>query len=261
MKGQVKKISGTIFFGLDILPLLLFLGCAAPRQPAPVVVAPKPEASEAVPAVPKIPPDLAPPAEAPPAAPREEPAPRPPQAEATERKAAPAPPNTPAEEAQDPVAAGAVLLNPSVPEEAMNIQSRLADLGFYQMAIDGIWGKESRAALQAYKEKDGLPNPDHWDKETQIALFRKGGGVAHFPVDPNDPIANGSVFLNPSDPQDVQTIQGRLAELGFYSGGIDGIWGKESRDALRAFKEKNSLPHPESWDRQTQMFLFRQVNR
>jgi Putative peptidoglycan binding domain len=104
------------------------------------------------------------------------------------------------------------------------------------------------------------PEPQPGAEETSQNPFRKGGAPGP-PVDPSDPIANGSVFLNPSDPQDVQTIQGRLAELGFYSGGIDGIWGKESREALRAFKEKNSLPHPESWDRQTQMFLFRQVNR
>jgi hypothetical protein len=37
-------------------------------------------------------------------------------------------------------------------------------------------------------------------------------------------------------------------------------WGvRESNLSPR--REKNSLPHPESWDRQTQMFLFRQVNR
>ncbi len=137
-----------------------------------------------------------------------------------------------------------MLLNPSEPEDAKTIQGRMAELGFYKMAIDGALGRWSRAALRAYKEKNGLKKDKQWDKATLIALFSKGAGSVQ-PVDTSDPIASGAAFLNPSDSQDAQAILGRLAELSFYSGAIDGIWGSESRAALRAFKEKNSLPTPE----------------
>jgi peptidoglycan hydrolase-like protein with peptidoglycan-binding domain len=153
-----------------------------------------------------------------------------------------------------------VLLDPSVSDNAKTIQRRLAELGFYKMAVDGAWGRGSRAALRAYKGKNGLKEDEQWDKGTQISLFSKGASPFQ-PVDTSDPIASGAVFLNPSDSQDVQTIQGRLAELGFYNGAIDGIWGSETRAALRAFKEKNSLPLPEKWDKETQMLLFREVRK
>ncbi len=234
----IKRISSLLVVGF----LLLFVGCATAPKPVPPPAPAKPETPEAGPAVPKEAREKAP--APPPAAP----APPPP--------AAP----SPAEAPQDPIATGAVLLNPSVPDEAKTIQSRLAQLGFYKMAIDGAWGPGSRAALRVYKTMNRLPKDDRWDKETQVALFGKGAAAAP-PVDTSDPIASGAVFLNPADSQDAQTIQGRLAELGFYNGGIDGVWGSESRAALQAFKEKNSLPHPQKWDKPTQMLLFRQVQK
>jgi peptidoglycan hydrolase-like protein with peptidoglycan-binding domain len=165
-----------------------------------------------------------------------------------------------AEAAQDPIASGAVLLNPSIFEDAMTIQSRLTELGFYKTPIDGMWGRGSRAALRAFKEKNNLKNPEQWDKETQVALLGKGGAPGQA-VDTSDPLASGAVFLNPFKPDDVQTFQGRLAALGFYSGAVDGIWGNDSQAALRAFKEKSGLKNPEQWDKETQMLLFRELGK
>jgi peptidoglycan hydrolase-like protein with peptidoglycan-binding domain len=71
-----------------------------------------------------------------------------------------------------------------------------------------------------------------------------------------DPIASGSIILNPLVPQDAQMIQTRLAELGLYKGSIEGIWGKGSRAALKAFKEHSSLENPDKWDKESQMALF-----
>ena len=73
---------------------------------------------------------------------------------------------------EGPIASGLVLLNFAVSKDAKIIQSRLAELGLYQGAIDGIWGKLSRAALKSFKEQNSLENPGKWDKETQMLLFR-----------------------------------------------------------------------------------------
>jgi hypothetical protein len=48
----------------------------------------------------------------------------------------------------------------------------LAEVGLYSGPVDGIWGRDSRAALRAFKEKSGLKNPEQWDKETQVRLFK-----------------------------------------------------------------------------------------
>jgi len=73
---------------------------------------------------------------------------------------------------EGPISSGSILLNPAVSKDARVIQSRLAELGLYQGAIDGIWGKMSRAGLKSFKEQNSLENPEKWDKETQILLFR-----------------------------------------------------------------------------------------
>ena len=80
-------------------------------------------------------------------------------------------PSTP-EAMQKLVASGEILLNPGIPQDAKLIQTRLAELGLYKGSIDGKWGKGSQAALKTFKEKNSLENPDLWDKETQMGLFR-----------------------------------------------------------------------------------------
>ena len=166
-----------------------------------------------------------------------------------------APPPAPAPEApKDPIATGETLLDPAVPQDAEKIQSRLADLGLYKMPVDGIWGKGSRAALKAFKQKNSLGSSDKWDQETQMALFREAGEA---PGGSEESISSGSVLLNPSSSQDAKKIQTRFQELGLYKGPIDGIWGKGSQGALKAFKEQNSLANPDKWDKETQMLLFK----
>ena len=138
-------------------------------------------------------------------------------------------------------------------ENAQLIQTRLADLGLYKGPIDGIWGKGSQAALRMFKEQNSLVNPQRWDRKTQMLLFRE------MPSDPeamNRALSNGEILLNPAIPQDAKLIQTRLAESGFYKGRIDGIWGKGSKAALKAFKE-NSLENSDQWDKETQINLFR----
>ena len=132
------------------------------------------------------------------------------------------------------------LLNPAVPEDARIIQTRLAELGFYDLPIDGIWGKGSRTALMAFKEKNSLGSSDTWDNETQTLLLRETKLTIR-PVQnqTKHPISSGSIILDPSEPPDAKKIQARLAELGLYEGTIDGIWGKGSRAGLRLFKEEH----------------------
>ncbi len=247
------RLSGKIFLAAAILLVFSLAGCGMFQKTAPPAPPPaKPEASEQPPS-PKVAQETAP-AVRPPPPPEQRPVPPEP---APEVKPAP-PPASPAEATPDPVASGAVILNLSAPGDAKTIQARLEELGFYQGPVDGIWGKGSRAALRKFKVKNSLPNPEKWDRETQVALFA-GERKARRPAmsASQDLLASGSVFLNPSNANDAQTIQGRLAEIGVYSGGIDGIWGKGSRAALKQFKVKNGLPNPERWDKETQMLLFK----
>ncbi len=171
--------------------------------------------------------------------------------------ATPAPAAT-AEPPVGPIASGATLLDPAVPKDAEMIQTRLVELGLYKGAIDGIWGKGSRAGLRAFKEQNSLKDPDKWDKETQTLLFGGSDQATRASGEPDEEsIASGEVLLNPDDAKETRIIQKRLAELGLYKGPLDGIWGKGSRGGLKAFKEQNSLGPPDKWDKETQKALFR----
>jgi len=253
MKNKRSKIFKRTFFSLVILSVLLLVGCAmvqkilSPRAPS------KPETSPGVPTATNPGQEMA-------AVNAEAPSPQPGQIAEETIKAAPSPETKDVQKTEQsavgtpvgPIAAGSVVLNPSVEKDAKIIQGRLTDLGLYKAGVDGIWGKGSQVALKKFKEKNSLSNPDKWDRETQLVLFKKTSQR-------QDPIENGSVLLNLLAPKDAETIQNRLAALGFYKGSIDGIWGKGSQAALKVFKEKNGLKNPEKWDKETQLLLFKKT--
>lgn len=78
------------------------------------------------------------------------------------------------------------------------------------------------------------------------------------PSGPTPPVGGNppGSLLNIYQRDDARRVQRRLTELGFPTGGIDGIWGADSRSALRSFKLNHPrLPADEVWDLETQRFL------
>lgn len=74
-----------------------------------------------------------------------------------------------------PIASGKVFLNPLLKKDAKQIQSRLAELGYYEMKVDGMFGEGSRSSLKKFREDNGLGKNALWDIETQKALFSGSG--------------------------------------------------------------------------------------
>jgi len=60
--------------------------------------------------------------------------------------------------------------NPLNHSDALWIQKRLRDLGYYFGSGDGVWGASSRSALRDFKAINGLQENDTWDKETEERL-------------------------------------------------------------------------------------------
>ena len=63
------------------------------------------------------------------------------------------------------------LLNLKNKEDAIVVQRRLLQLGFYSGSVDGAFGNASRAALTKFKKDKGLANNATWDLATQNALL------------------------------------------------------------------------------------------
>lgn len=55
------------------------------------------------------------------------------------------------------------------------------------------------------------------------------------------PVANASVIKVGSRGTTVKTIQTKLKRWGYYKGGIDGIFGNQTRDAVKYFQRRNGL--------------------
>jgi peptidoglycan hydrolase-like protein with peptidoglycan-binding domain len=60
--------------------------------------------------------------------------------------------------------------NPLNRADALWLQSRLRELGFYSGDGDGTWGLESRSALQEFKQRNGLSPDETWDATTERKL-------------------------------------------------------------------------------------------
>jgi hypothetical protein len=64
-------------------------------------------------------------------------------------------------------------LNPLNPSDAIWVQARLADLGYFNGNRSGVWGPVSRSALRDFKSMNGLQEDDRWDRETEQRLSSK----------------------------------------------------------------------------------------
>jgi peptidoglycan hydrolase-like protein with peptidoglycan-binding domain len=148
---------------------------------------------------------------------------------------------------------------------AARVQKRLNELGYTNTAPDGAWGPMSRNALRHFKEANGLLWDDALDRETVARLFSMAavsatsGTIAQTddgtqPFETAYPPPPGAK-LNPLNRADSEWIQQRLADLGYYDGDIDGLWGIAARNALHEFKTTNHLSGDDEWDAATELAL------
>jgi peptidoglycan hydrolase-like protein with peptidoglycan-binding domain len=149
MKGKRSGTSLRVILWLAVLSAFLTSGCPKTQETASPTTEGKTEPAE-----------ISKPEQVPPQA----------AAQLAEKPTPPAPKAN-----QHLVSSGETLLDPAVPRDAKLFQGRLAGLGLYRGAIDGVWGRNSRAALRAFKEKNSLGDPESWDKETKIQVFRETG--------------------------------------------------------------------------------------
>lgn len=113
--------------------------------------------------------------------------------------------------------------------DIVDVQQRLADLGWYRGAIDGIAGPATLSAANAYRRAAGLAAAPGLDKELQLQL--------HF-VNPE--LRRSAAPAARVDPQ-VRRAQELLKLFGYYRIGIDGIEGPQTRTAVREFRQNRGL--------------------
>ncbi|WP_253188070.1 peptidoglycan-binding protein [Leptolyngbya sp. 'hensonii'] len=109
--------------------------------------------------------------------------------------------------------------------KTVELQRLLRQRGFYSGPVDGLYGSRTRAAVKAAQQSlgvvaDGIPGP-----MTVAALQRQPRSKA---------VAGQS-------PKTVE-LQQLLAERGFYTGPVNGIYGPRTRSAVRRAQQSLGLP-------------------
>lgn len=99
------------------------------------------------------------------------------------------------------------------------LQQDLADAGYFDGDVDGVYGPETVDAVQALQKANGLPQTGTMDKATEAALrseLAAAGGAA----------AQESMAS-------TAALQQTLKLAGYWDGPVDGQWTDELTDALR----------------------------
>lgn len=109
--------------------------------------------------------------------------------------------------------------------EVRDAQQKLRELGFYDRPVDGIWGPETRTAVERFQGYRGVAVTGALDGPTLNAIRT----------------ADAAMAVSLSDPTDVRTVQNRLRQLNLYNGAADGVWGSDTQVALESFQRTHGL--------------------
>jgi peptidoglycan hydrolase-like protein with peptidoglycan-binding domain len=125
-------------------------------------------------------------------------------------------------DAQQEQAAGAVA------EYTQALQQSLTDAGYFDGEVDGVYGPDTAAAVQALQKANGLPQTGWMDKATDAALqaeLAAAGGAA----------AQQSTAS-------TAAVQQTLKLAGYWDGPVDGQWSDALTEALEEFQTDLGVP-------------------
>ena len=111
-------------------------------------------------------------------------------------------------------------------DDILEYQKRLKELGYLYTEPDGVFGNDTKAAVQRFQESSGLVSDGYIGPQTRTALMSDD--------------AQGNALSIGAEGDDVLNIQKRLKELGYISK-TTGYFGSETDTAVRSFQHNNGL--------------------
>ncbi len=121
------------------------------------------------------------------------------------------------------------------------VQERLRQAGDYTGHVDGVWGPDSVVALQRYQQTHGLQVTGQLNQATAATMGLSVDALLGAP----QPAATQAAPVSPVPaavpPDQVRAVQARLRDMGFYRGGLDGVWGPETQQAIARFQQSRAL--------------------
>lgn len=107
------------------------------------------------------------------------------------------------------------------------VQARLYTLGYYKSTVDGKWGSGTASAVKRFQSDNGLKADGIVGSGTAGKLKVKlpvTGGISYGKTDFN-----------------VAAVQARLKTYGYYTGTVDGMWGKGTLRAVLRYQSDRGM--------------------
>lgn len=122
------------------------------------------------------------------------------------------------------------------------IQTQLTALGYPTGVADGLWGSNTRGAIQRWQSANKL-NSTGYVTASQVRLIQQQAGAvaAPGPATPaasDDLVEENLLSLTSSERREIQRM---LTRLGYNTGGIDGAFGRNTRNALASWQRDEGL--------------------
>ena len=127
-----------------------------------------------------------------------------------------------------------VMRSGSMGEGVSKLQQRLKELGYYTGTVDGQFGPGTRTAVTAFQQHNGLTADGIVGPATTEILYSDQARPAVTPTPTATPTPT-------QDTTSIGAIQQRLAELGLYTGTVDGLSGPGTKKAIMLFQQQHGL--------------------
>ena len=178
--------------------------------------------------------------------------------EATPRRAATAAPDMQSwiTSTQDYNAGYPVLMMGSTGSDVSDLQARLMELGYYSGSIDGRYASATVSAVQEFQSRHGLTADGIAGRQTQDTLYSGAAMPKYVTVEDAQQQEEYLLLKKDAFGLEVRKLQGRLAELGYYAGGMDGFYSETTEEAVKAFQRNNGLSGDGQAGAQTQKKLY-----
>lgn len=143
------------------------------------------------------------------------------------------------------------------------LQIEMTRMGFYKGPVDGLPGPMTNAAIAAFAEKSGaatrglsnaqlLARLREWDAQQERSSVQPASYAPDLArveleetlqrsLQPGDEDAPKTEDEETGEPI-VRVIQESLAKIGYGPGAIDGVYGAETRSAIKEFETDRGLP-------------------
>ena len=120
-------------------------------------------------------------------------------------------------------------------EEIKELQQKLKDLGYKMTMIDGDFGNETKAAVQAFQRDNNIKTTGIADNETLKALKKAKISKSETKTPKRD------IQKYELTAEEVKELQQKLKDLGYKMTMIDGDFGNETKTAIQDFQKDNDI--------------------